>query len=337
MCDRAGAADCPHAVARIHRSSSTAPAGRGARHAEPVLDDISDLVFRPALRAAGITDDELRRLRAQRRLTVVRRGAYVPSADRRLDDAVARHALTVRAAIRTMSPHAVVSHVSAAALHGLVLWDVPLDRVHVTRNRCSGGRRTTVLHVHTAGLDVDEVVEVDGVAVTSVPRTLADLARTLPFEQALVVADAALHGHRTTPAAFAEAVARAAGREGSPPARRVVAAADPRAESPGETRSRVAIARARIPPPVLQHDVPELGVRTDFYWEEFRTVGEFDGKAKYGRDLRPGQDPGEAVYREKRREDALRDLGLQVVRWTWDELSPFDAPAARLRRAFARS
>jgi hypothetical protein len=67
--------------------------------------------------------------------------------------------------------------------------------------------------------------------------------------------------------------------------------------------------------------VPELGVRTDFYWEEFRTVGEFDGKAKYGRDLRPGQDPGEAVYREKRREDALRDLGLQVVRWTWDELS----------------
>ena len=42
---------------------------------------------------------------------------------------------------------------------------------------------------------------------------------------------------------------------------------------------------------------------------------------KYGRSLRPGQDPGEAVYREKRREDALHDLGLQVVRWTWDELS----------------
>ena len=198
-----------------------------------MLDDISDLVFRPALQAAGITDDELRRLRAQRRLTVVRRGAYVPSADPRLADAVARHALTVRAATRTMSPHAVVSHVSAAALHRLVLWDVDLDRVHITRNRRSGGRRTTVLHVHTAGLDVDEVVDVDGVAVTSVPRTLADLARTLPFEQALVVADAALHGHRSTPAAFAEAVARAAGREGSPPARRVVAAADPRDAAPG--------------------------------------------------------------------------------------------------------
>ena len=58
---------------------------------------------------------------------------------------------------------------------------------------------------------------------------------------------------------------------------------------------------------------------------------------KYGRGLRPGQDAGEAVYREKRREAALHDLGLQVVRWTWDELSPFDVPAERLRRAFARS
>jgi len=302
-----------------------------------VLDDVSDLVFRPALRAAGFTDDELRRARTQRKLTVVRRGAYVPSDDPRLDDAAARHALVVRATARNLAPDAVVSHVSAAVLHGLTLWDVPLDRVHVTRNRRSGGRRTKVLHVHTAGLDGDEIVEIDGIAVTSVPRTLADLARTLPFEPALVVADAALYREKATPAAFAEAVARSAGREGSPPARRVVASADYRAESPGETRSRLAIARCGLPPPALQYEVPELRVRTDFYWEEFRTVGEFDGKVKYGRGLRPGEDPGEAVYREKRREDALRDLGLKVARWTWDELHTFTAPADRLRRAFARS
>ena len=236
-----------------------------------------------------------------------------------------------------MSPDAVVSHVSAAAVHGLD----PVERPAGPGPRHAEPPLRRPAHHGAArahgGLDVDEVVEVDGVAVTSVPRTLADLARTLPFEQALVVADAALHGHRATPAAFAEAVARAAGREGSPPARRVVAAADPRAESPGETRSRVAIARAGLPPPALQHDVPELGAVTDFYWEEFRTVGEFDGKVKYGRSLRPGEDPGEAVYREKRREDALRDLGLKVVRWTWDELGTFIAPAERLRRAFARA
>jgi hypothetical protein len=94
--------------------------------------------------------------------------------------------------------------------------------------------------------------------------------------------------------------------------------------------------RAGLPLPVLQHEVPELGVRTDFYWEEFRTVGEFDGKIKYGRVLRPGDDPGEVVYREKLREDALRDLGLKVARWTWGEIDTFTAPAERLRRAFSR-
>jgi len=65
-------------------------------------------------------------------------------------------------------------------------------------------------------------------------------------------------------------------------------------------------------------------------------VGEFDGKIKYGRLVRPGQAPGDAVFTEKRREDALRDHGLEVVRWVWDELDSFDLPADRLRRAFAR-
>jgi hypothetical protein len=42
------------------------------------------------------------------------------------------------------------------------------------------------------------------------------------------------------------------------------------------------------------------------------------------------------VFTEKRREDALRDHGLEVVRWVWDELDRFDEVAARVRRAFAR-
>jgi hypothetical protein len=78
-----------------------------------------------------------------------------------------------------------------------------------------------------------------------------------------------------------------------------------------------------------------IGTRTDFWWEEFRTVGEFDGKVKYGRYLRPGQAPGDAVFAEKRCEDALRDHGFEVVRWVWDELETFDQVEARLRRAFA--
>jgi hypothetical protein len=298
---------------------------------------LSGLALRPALLAAGVTDDELRRLRRKRLVAVVRPGAYVSADDARLADDLARHAFAVRATLVKVADGAVVSHVSAAALHGLTMWDVCLRRVHVTVNRHSGGRRTRLLHVHPAALHPDDVVAVGGVVCTSVARAVVDLARTLPFEQALVITDAARHRHRVSAVELVAAVERVTGRRGGPDARRVVAAADPRSESPGETRSRIAIARAGLPAPALQHDVPEIGARTDFYWEEFATVGEFDGKVKYGRGLRPGQDPGEAVFAEKRREDALRDLGLKVVRWYWDELCPFDAVAARLRRAFDRS
>lgn len=298
--------------------------------------ELSGLVFRPELLAAGVTDDELRRLRRRRGLAVVRPGAYVPPDDGPLADAAERHRLAVRAAVRKVAAGAVVSHVSAAALHGLALWEVDLSRVHVTTDRSSGGRVTRLLHVHAAPLRPEEVVTVDGLACTSVARTVVDLARTLPFEQAVVVADAARHHHRVSATELEVAAERSHGRRGAPDARRVVAAADPRAESPGETRSRIAIARARLPSPVLQHEFRELGVRTDFYWPEFATVGEFDGKVKYGRTLRPGRDVGEVVYAEKRREDSLRDLHLQFVRWCWDEICPFDDVAARIWRAFAR-
>lgn len=156
----------------------------------------------------------------------------------------------------------------------------------------------------------------------------------LPFEAALVPADGALFRRLVTPDALAAAVERGAHRPRNGDARRVVAFADGRAESPGETRSRVAIRRAGLPAPTLQYRTS--GFRCDFGWEEHGTVAEFDGRIKYGRCLPPGQDPGDAVFEEKVREDALRDRGLQVVRWIWAELSSFDAPAARLRRAFVR-
>ena len=58
---------------------------------------------------------------------------------------------------------------------------------------------------------------------------------------------------------------------------------------------------------------------------------------KYGRLLRDGEDPGQVVYREKLREDRLRELGWQVVRWVWADLAHPDVIAGRLRRAFARA
>jgi hypothetical protein len=65
-------------------------------------------------------------------------------------------------------------------------------------------------------------------------------------------------------------------------------------------------------------------------------VGEFDGRVKYGRLLRPGQGPGDAVFEEKRREDAIRDEGWGVVRWTWSDLAVPERLDERLRRALQR-
>ena len=99
--------------------------------------------------------------------------------------------------------------------------------------------------------------------------------------------------------------------------------------------------RWKLPPSALQFEIrSETGLlvaRTDFAWEADRLVGEFDGRITYGRLLRPGQDPGAAVFEEKLREDAIRDEGWNVVRWGWTDLRRPDRLAARVRRARERA
>lgn len=136
-------------------------------------------------------------------------------------------------------------------------------------------------HLHAARLDPDEIVVVAGVRVTSVARTVLDVARSLPFDAALVVADAALHRHLVTREELAIASDRAERRRGTPGASRVLAFADPGSMSVGETRSRIALRDAGLPAPVLQWPVVTgAGVvlgEVDFAWPGLRTVAEFDG------------------------------------------------------------
>jgi predicted transcriptional regulator of viral defense system len=100
--------------------------------------DVPDLSRRSQLLAAGFSDEEVRRLVRAGRLTPLRRGVYVEGPVP--DDVLARHVLQIEAALGGLSDDAVVSHVSAAVLHGLRIWAVRLDRVHVTRARRNGGR-----------------------------------------------------------------------------------------------------------------------------------------------------------------------------------------------------
>jgi hypothetical protein len=104
---------------------------------------------------------------------------------------------------------------------------------------------------------------------------------------------------------------------------RVIQFLDVRSESVGESVSRVRLMEEGLPEPEPQHEIfgPDgrLIARVDFHWKEHQTVGEFDGKTKYGRLLKPGQRIEDVIFKEKLREDAVRDLGLQVVRWIWPD------------------
>lgn len=289
--------------------------------------------LRSGLRAAGYCDDEVRQRVRAGELGVVRRGAYVDGA--LPGDHGERHLTAVRAASEQLCADAVFSHASAALLHGWPVWGLPLGAVHATRSRRTGGRVDAAVHVHAARLRDDEVALLDGVLVTDAPRTVADIARTAPVTQAVVVADAALASGDVDAESLARAIARQKGWPGAPRARRVLAFADGRSGSVGESRSRVAIAMAGLPAPELQHEfVDRCGAHVgtvDFWWPRKRVVGEFDGLVKYGRLVPPGWTAADVVVAEKAREDALRDLDLRVLRWLWSDLTDFRATAARLR------
>jgi hypothetical protein len=216
------------------------------------------------------------------------------------------------------------------------VWGLELTRVHVTRSRRSGALRSGRLVVHAAPLEDDEISVVDGLAVASIARTLVDIARASGFEEAVAVLDAAMHRHLVDRAALDGALDRARRWPGAPKARRAVEFADPRAMSVGESRSRVAMARLGVRPPVLQWAVVTPGGRVlgtaDFGWPEHGIAGEFDGFVKYGRLLRPGQVPADVVFAEKRREDAMRTVLRGFVRWVWDEIAAFEDVASRLPR-----
>lgn len=296
-----------------------------------------DVLLRSKLFCDGIADSEIRRDRRSGKLIRLCRGAYL-SDDVTLGSPEARHALLVAAEVGRLAPGAVVSHVSAAVLHGFPVWDVPLGKVQVTRARSTGARNGPSVRVHSAPMDASEVVLLGGVRATSAARTVVDLARRSSFEAAVVTADAALRAGLVTRESLDCALLRATGWRGVPAARRVIAFADGRSESVGESRSRVAIWHAGLLPPTPQWEVWHRGIllgRVDFAWPERRLVAEFDGRVKYGRLLLSGQHPGDVVFAEKLREDAIRAAGFAVKRWTWHDLTDFAPTAARIRESLA--
>jgi hypothetical protein len=244
--------------------------------------------------------------------------------------------------VRSLGEPAVLGHTSAAAVLDLPLWGCDLSEVHVVRGATGHGSRheAGVMH-HAAQVPHEHVMEVGGLFVTTPARTVADLSRSLPFEQAVALTDACLHAGLATKHEIREVMLWQSDWPGSRGAARALEFADGRSESVAESRGRVRMWQAGLPAPELQVDILDdragfVG-RVDFLVREHSTIGEVDGRLKY-RAATAGRPVEDVVWEEKRREDALRALGYEVVRFTWADLAA--APATFRRRflaAFARA
>ncbi|MGO4956976.1 hypothetical protein ACTQ49_06850 [Luteococcus sp. Sow4_B9] len=296
------------------------------------------------LLAQGLTHGDLRAAVAAGDLVRLRRGAYLketPQTD------VERHRMLIDATIRGLGD-VVVSHQSAAVVHGLLLPGDPGELVHVLRRRSTkgGGQKNGVVHTHVGKLHAGDIVVVDGMRVTSRARTVVDLARTMNFQDAVILLDAALRSpdrpgeeSEHMRSLIQEAVGRAGRVPGVKMARDALSFADGRSGSPLESRSRILIHEEGLPPPVLQYVVADqwghVLARLDFAWPDQKVYGECDGAVKYGALLRPGQTAAEVVMLEKRRDNSLADLGWRQVRWMDADLRRPHVLAERIRRALA--
>ncbi|WP_306362536.1 hypothetical protein [Nocardia sp. CC227C] len=233
---------------------------------------------RPEVLLAGVGDDEIRRRCAGGTWRRVRRGVYTEQAVYADLGAAERHRLLIEAAVPGLSVEAIVSHLSAAVLYGAPVPVAELERVCVTRNRRNGGRVRTDVRVHCAR--VDRVVELGGLVVTTPARTIVDLARTLPFEAAVVAGDAIARRFGVSALDLEEELGTAKRRHGCTQAHRVAEFLDPHSASIGESRSRVLFRHLGLPVPYSRGEVFTTGGRlvdhVDFYFPDTGVIGLFD-------------------------------------------------------------
>jgi len=214
-------------------------------------------------------------------------------------------------ALRRLAP-AWLSHESAARALGLELLHDGTERITVARNRSR-----LVLpgwQVVRSDIPPDARDARDGLACTTAARTLLDLARVLPLNEAVVAADSALR-LGLVQLGDLSAMGTRCGR-GAARIRRVLQQVDPKSGSVLESLLRVLLAQAGIPAPVSQYRVLDHGAevaRVDFCWPAARLVVEADGYAFHS--------SRDDYRRDRRRMNELERLGWRVLRFSWEDVT----------------
>jgi hypothetical protein len=276
---------------------------------------------------SGETDRTLAAARREGVIVRLGRGMYAPADSYQASDDAGKHLLHARAALAAQRGEVALAGPSAAALHGFALHDQDLATVHLVRldRGCSHLAAKTNHHVVTQDIE-DDLGVFDGIMAVNPGRAVWEVACRSSLEGGVVTADSALRQDPRLREAIEELRQRFAYFPGSRRGRLAIELADPRAESPGESVTRVQFHRHGIPIPELQYHVVDrhgslVGI-SDFYWEEQRHLGEFDGKIKYQKPLRPDETASDCVFREKKREDAMRADLRGMTRFIWAEVMP---------------
>lgn len=307
-----------------------------------ILTSIDGFFTRREAIEAGYDDRVIARMVRARVWIRFRRGFYAFADEWRALDDVGRHRVRSRAVLRSLGSAVALSHVSAVIAHGIEVWGVPLDRVHVTRLDGAVGRIEGDV-VHHQGICLEgEVVDVGGLLATTAVRSVLETGSLSTNEAALCLFDNGLRRELFDHDELREHHLRL----GAWPMMRhlhvPVRMADPGAASIGESRGRWMFWTHGLPSPRLQYEVRDpagnLVGTCDWGWPQHGLLGEFDGRVKYGRLLRPGQEPGDAVFAEKRREDLVREVsGCAMVRLTWEDYDRPDLAVARIQRLLRRA
>ena len=291
------------------------------------------------LALVGENPRSLHRAVARQQLVRLRRGVFVDAAEWPEVSERDKYLLRMRAVAATRKVAPVFSHQSAAILWGLPMIGSLPREVHLMAAGRRGVHSKNGVAWHHDRLGDDDVVECDGMHVTSLLRTLVDLARTSPFLSAVTSLDVGTksrfllpNGAEASGISREEVIDRLAADgpvAGSRAARIAVTFSDNRSGSPGESLSRGQIFLCGFPVPELQVSfVSPAGIEdiVDYRWQQkqgagtLRLLGEFDGYVKYTRnEFTDGRPIEEIVWTEKQREDRLRATTQHgMARWIWD-------------------
>jgi len=283
-------------------------ARRLARLAGMGLDELMLTPFtaRDAARH-GVTRHRLGRLCHDGDVVRMLYGVY---ASRYLEDSLSTRA----AAVALVLPRGgVLCRRTAAWLRGVDLrcpGEPPLPVEVMVNRKTQPPRRTGVVSYQSTLPDAD-VERVGGHPVTSGLRTAVDLGRFRPRTEAVVALDALA---RTGLCRLDEVADRAQGLRGRRGVRRLLAViplADPRSESPMETRTRIVIIDGGLPPPEVQYEVLDrwghVIARLDLAYPFHRLGIEFDGRVAHS--------SASSFARDRQRQNELLGAGWVLMRF----------------------